>query len=136
MPSPPFRMPTWGSPTSNEYPDSAMMYLGIALEKGESVGYRRYRGNNLTYMGRAHEALNDFDSAEKYYLEAIAESREQNNILALMRANYQLARLNQLTGDTARALENALNSYEVAGSVRNLTVISDAGLLLSTCMSS
>jgi two-component system, NtrC family, sensor kinase len=128
----PFSYADLGESYINEYPDSAMMYLGIALEKMESVGYMRYRGNNLTYMGRAHEALNDFDSAEKYYLESIAESREQNNILALMRANYQLAQLNQMTGDTARALENALNSYEVAVSVRNLTVISDAGLLLST----
>ena len=121
-----------GASYIEEDPDSAKLYIGIALEKGESVGFRRYRGNNLRYMGMAHEALNDFDSAEKYYLEAIAENREVNNIRLLAIAHYQLARLNQLTGDTARALENALNSYEVAVSIRNLTVISEAGLLLST----
>jgi len=115
-----------------EYPDSARMYIGIALEKGESVGYRRYRGNDLRYMGMAHEALNDFDSAEKYYLEAIAENREANNIWYLGRAYYRLARINQLTGDTTRALENARNSYEVAGSTNNLADISEAALLLST----
>jgi signal transduction histidine kinase len=37
-----------------------------------------------------------------------------------------------LTGDTTRALENAQNSYEVAGSTKNLADISEAGLLLST----
>ncbi|MCH8558644.1 MAG: GHKL domain-containing protein [Balneolia bacterium] len=115
-----------------EYPDSARIYIGIALEKGESVGYRRYRGNDLRYMGMAHEALNDFDSAEKYYLEAIAENREANNIWYLGRAYYRLARINQLTGDTTRALENARNSYEVAGSTNNLADISEAALLLST----
>ena len=115
-----------------EYPDSAKMYISIALEKGESVGYRRYQGTYLTGMGEAHEAINDFDSAEKYYLEAIVKSREINNIWHLGRAYYQLARLNQLTGDTARALENALNSYEIAGSTHNIEVMSEAGLLLST----
>ena len=115
-----------------EYPDSARMYIGIALEKEESVGYRRYRGNNLSRMGRAHEVLNDFVSAEKYYMEAIAESKEVNNFRHLALSYYHLARLKQVTGDTARSLENALNSYEVAGSTRNMEVISEAGLLLST----
>ncbi len=121
-----------GASYIEEYPDSAKMYISIALEKGESVGYRRYQGTYLSGMGEAHEAINDFDSADKYYLEGIAESREINNIWHLGRAYYQLARLNQLTGDTARALENAQNSYEVAGSIRNMEVISEAGLLLST----
>ena len=114
-----------------EYPDSAMMYLSIGLEKSEKVGFMKYRGNDLARMGRAHKSLNDFDSAEKYYLEAIAKSREVNNFRHLAIAYYELARLNQLTGDTTRALDNALNSYEAADSIRNLAVISDVGLMLS-----
>ncbi|MFN3998840.1 ATP-binding protein [Algoriphagus sp.] len=114
-----------------EYPDSAMMYLSIGLEKSEKVGFMKYRGNDLSRMGRAHKSLNNFDSAEKYYLEAIAISREVNNFRHLAIAYYELARLNQLTGDTTRALDNALNSYEAADSIRNLAVISDVGLMLS-----
>ena len=114
-----------------EYPDSAMMYLSIGLEKSEKVGFMKYRGNDLSRMGRAHKSLNDFDSAEKYYLEAIAKSREVNNFRHLAIAYYELARLNQLTGDTTSALDNAIKSYEAADSIQNLSVISDVGLMLS-----
>ena len=114
-----------------EYPDSAMMYLSIGIEKSEKVGFMKYRGNDLSRMGRAHKSLNDFDSAEKYYLEAIAKSREVNNFRHLAIAYYELARLNQLTGDTTSALDNAIKSYEAADSIQNLSVISDVGLMLS-----
>jgi len=121
-----------GSTYIEDHPDSALYYIGIALEKGESAGYRRYRGNYLTYMGSAYEVLNEFGRAEHYHLEAIAESRMQSNSRSLSQAYYRLARLNRMTGDTGTALENALASYEIARSIPNLAILSPAGLLLST----
>jgi len=115
-----------------DYPDSALYYIGIALEKGEPLSSWRYRGLHLNFMGQAYEALTDFDSAENYYLEAIAESRRQNNNRSLATAHYNLARLNEISGDTGLALENALNSYAVAETGQFLSMIQMASSLLST----
>jgi len=121
-----------GSTFMEDYPDSVLFYNNISLEMVESTGYRKYRGLRLIDIGNVYMVLNDFESAEKYYLEAISESRMQNNSRALARAYYRLALFYQKTGNTGSALENAMNSYEIAGSIPILATLSPAGLLLST----
>ncbi|TVR35976.1 MAG: hypothetical protein EA390_01060 [Balneolaceae bacterium] len=121
-----------GSTFMEDYPDSVLFYNNISLEMVESTGYRKYRGLRLIDIGNVYMGLNDFDSAENYYLEAITESRMQNNSRSLARAYYRMALFYQKTDDTGLALENAMSSYEIAGSIPILATLSSAGLLLST----
>ena len=99
--------------------DTALVFEKKALAYTESSGFYRFNGNLYSYLGSIYLNKGNYPLAKQYFIKAIGESQQQNNLKALAVAYFNMGNIFIFSGDRDSSLWYAKKGLDISRSIHS-----------------
>ena len=112
--------------------DSAFSFLEKSIHYYDVSGFKKYKGGTLSYIGAVYLKKGNYALAKQYFNDAVAASRQVNNLSDLSLTYLYLGDFFSLTGDKDSSLLYAYRGLKNAQSAGSRDLLVRAYASLST----